>query len=197
VLAMDTTMFNTFFGENFVRTQMYVLRPDTVGPVVSDTREEADLAAFGAGWAFLRYVADWYSNDAPRTLTRKLVAGPDTGITNLTVSTGAPLDSLLSHWLVTMYTDGMGISGLPAEYSYRTYDLRDIVSQMCPNSSCTGPTYLPVNTLPDGTSISVGVPSTSADYFIATAGSGTITIQNADGSAATDPYGRVYIVRTQ
>lgn len=196
----DSVMFNTFFATNFSRTQLYVQRPDTIGAVVTDNRVESDLAAFGAGWAFVRYVVDWYSNNSPRTLTQALVTGPDTGTANLVQHAGAPLDTLLAHWLVTMYTDNQGISGLPAQYNYKTYNLRDIISDLCSDAQCSN-TYLPVHALGNGTnSIMVGIPSTSADYFItsqSTGGARTINIVGQDVTAAVNPFGRLYIIRVQ
>jgi hypothetical protein len=202
ILHMDAATYNTFFSENFGRLQIYVLRPDTVGAIVSDTREEQDLAAFGAGWAFLRYTVDWFSNNAPRTLTAALVAGPDTGIANLTQHTGVPLDTLLAHWLVTLYTDGQNIPGLPAQYNYRSYSMRDIVSDLtCSGPGCNGLlSYLPVTAVGDGTtSVTIGIPSSSADYFLTSkvaSGTRTFTIANS-GAATFDPYIRLYVVRVQ
>jgi len=199
---MDPNMFATFFGTNFERTQLYAQRPDTVGAVVTDDRVERDLAAFGAGWVFVRYTADWFSNGNPRTLTQALVASVDTGTTNLTTQTGAPLDTLLAHWLVTMYTDGQHIPNLPAQYNYKTYNLRDIVSALC-SGDCSDTThsYLPVMAIGNGTnSTLIGVPSTSADYFITTQSTGqlrTIRVLGTGGTASTDLNGRLYIVRVQ
>ena len=206
--SMDPTLFNTFFYTNLNRTQSYVLRPDTVGALVTDDRVEQDVAAFGAGWAFLRYVADWYSPASnPRAFTTALVAGPDTGTKNLRTQSGATLDTLLAHWLITMYTDDQPIPALPAQYNYRSYNLRDIISALCPDpNGCThGVTYqkyLPVDTIGAGTaSIPIGIPSSSADYFLTgkfTGGARTIRIDNSGGTtAATYPYGRVYVVRIE
>jgi hypothetical protein len=202
VQSMDTTMLNTFFIENFFRTQDYVTRPDTVGALVTDSRVENDLAAFGAGWAFLRYTADWFSNGNPRSLTKAIVAGPDTGQVNLVNHAGAPLDTLLAHWLVTLYTDNQAIPGLAAQYNYKSYNLRDIISNMCSDPSCTAATYLPVHSIGGGSSsITVGVPSSSADYFItdqSNGGSRKINIASPGSSSpAANASGRLYIIRVE
>lgn len=199
--GMDNDFYQTFFAQNFIHAQMYATRPDTIGPVVPFNRVESDLAAFGAGWAFLRYVADWFSNDDPRTLTRALAAGPDTGTTNLVKHAGAPLDTLLAHWLITMYTDGRTIPNLPAQFNYRTYTLRDILSHLCANAACTAPSYLPITPIGDGqTALTISVPSTSAAYFVTSKMTGidrTIRFTPAQGSF-TDPSAlRVYVVRLQ
>ena len=199
---MDTSMFDTFFYQNFARAQSFLTRPDTIGPVVTDDRIEADLAAFGAAWAMIRYSADWFSNNDPRAFMRGLVAGPDSGTTNLVSHAGVPLDTVLAHWLVTLYTDNQGIPNLPAQYNYKTYTFRDIISALCADQMCTAPTYLPVTAIGDGTTtMTVGIPSTSAAYFITsktTGGARTIKVlAPGGGSAATLASGRLYVVRTQ
>jgi hypothetical protein len=202
VETMNSDLLNTFFMENFERTQLYATRPDTVGALVTDNREESDLAAFGAGWAFVRYTADWFSNNSPRTLTKAIVAGPDTGQTNLVKHAGAPLDTLLAHWLVTMYTDGQGIPGLAQQYNYRSYNLRDIVSNLCYDETCSEPTYLPVHSIGSGTSsVTIGIPSSSADYFITdqtNGGARTIKLSSGTGGGvAANASGRLYVIRVK
>jgi hypothetical protein len=200
MIAMDTAMFSAFFAENLARAQHYVLHPELTGPIVSSERAEESLASRGAEWAFLRYTIDWYSNNNPRAFTRALVAGPDTGTANLMNRTGASLDTLLARWLVTMYTDHQSIADLPAQYNYKTYALRDIISDLCAGSSCTQPTYLPV--APIGTAIApitIGVPSSSADYFmddVTTFGAArTIRVDSLGGATTVNPYGRFYVIR--
>ncbi len=196
--TMDTTIFNAFFAENFTRAQQWALRPDTVGAIVGEAKAEQDLAARGAVWALLRYTLDWFSNNNPRALTQALAAGPDTGTTNL-ITHAAPLDTLLAHWLITMYTDHQPIPNLPAQYNYKSYELRDIITNSCADLQCSQPTYLPVSSLGNGaTTLSVGIPSASADYFIVNETSGaprTIRVTTAGGGAASDPNGRLYVIR--
>ncbi|MGI9091160.1 MAG: hypothetical protein ACR2GG_08665 [Gemmatimonadaceae bacterium] len=197
---LSAPVLQAYFLQNFARTKYYVGRPDTTGAIVGTAKAANNLASRGAEWAFLRYLDDWYSGTNPRILTRKLVAGPDTGTVNLTKSAGAPLDTLLSRWLVTMYTDHRSIPGLNAVYNYKSYTLRQLVAgTQLGNENVSS--YLPVKAIGDGrTTVQANVPGSSANYFLTsltTGGARTVTVTNSGGSAATDPNGRIYIVRQQ
>jgi hypothetical protein len=117
--------FNAFFYQNFARLTYWMLRPDTSSGI--SAHADRNLSSRGAGWAILRYAADNYSNGDPRALTRRLAAGPDTGVANFTASTQVPIDTLVSGWLVSMYADHLGIAGLDAKYQYRSYNFRDVM----------------------------------------------------------------------
>ena len=85
----DTTIVDAFFVQNLSRAAEYVQRPDTTGAIIGQAQASQNLASRGASWALLRYAADWFSGGDPHTLTRALVAGPDTGVANLTKQTNA------------------------------------------------------------------------------------------------------------
>jgi hypothetical protein len=186
-----------FFFQNFARAKYYATAPDTIGPLVSHSRAAYDLAARGAEWALLRYVADWYGGGDVHHLIQQLATGPDTGTVNLTKRTGAPLDSLLGNWIVTMYTDHQGILNLPAKFNYASYQLRDLVSITDANVSGI---YLPVDTLRGSASYTIGIPASSAAYFIIEQPAGanqSIKLTKSNGARPTDPGGRLYLVRLQ
>jgi hypothetical protein len=190
-----------FFLQNFARVYTYLQRPDTAGPIASEDKAATSLAVRGAAWALLRYTADWYSNNDPRSLTRKLAAGPDTGVVNLTKQAGVTLDTLLTHWLITLYTDHRTIPGLNAQYNYRSYEFRPILAALRVQTGVDPKYPLPIGVLGSGTnSLSTDITSTSAAYFVTTdqgAGARTVKVLGQGGSVATDPNGRVYVVRLQ
>jgi hypothetical protein len=193
--ALPDSVVQAFFLQNLARAKYYVERPDTTAAIVSQKKAGANLASRGAEWAMLRYLADWFNgNGDPRTLTRKLVAGPDTGTVNLVKSTGAPVDTIFARWLTTMYTDNRAIPNLNPVYNYKSYTMRQLIAGTLVGNEQTS-SYLPVKALGNGsTTVSVTVPSSSAAYFLTSltsSGDRTINI------ASTDPNGRVYIVRTQ
>ncbi|MGI8545860.1 MAG: hypothetical protein ACR2M1_00775 [Gemmatimonadaceae bacterium] len=197
---LSPEILQAYFLQNFARAKYYVERPDTTAAIVSTEKAANNLASRGAEWALLRYLADWYSGSNPRILTRKLVAGPDTGTVNLTKSAGAPIDTLLSRWLVTMYTDHRTIPGLNAVYNYKSYTLRQLVAgTQVGDANVSG--YLPIKAIGDGrATVQASVPGSSASYFVtslATGGARTVTVTNSGGSPATDPNGRIYVVRQQ
>lgn len=192
---------SAFFLQNLARAKYYVEAPDTTSAIVTETKASANLASRGAGWALLRYTADWFSGSDPRIITRKLVAGPDTGTVNLPKAAGAPMDTLLAHWLVTLYTDHRGIPGLAAQYNYKSYEFRQLVSGTLVGSE-TAPRYLPVTALGDGTTtVQADVPASSARFFLTTGTTGGArTIRfSSGGGPPSDPAGvmRVYVVRVQ
>lgn len=197
---LDSSVLQAYFIQNFARAKYYALRPDTTGAIVGSAKAAANLASRGAEWALLRYLDDWFSGNNPRILTRKLVAGPDTGSVNLVKSAGAPIDTLLSRWLVTMYTDHRNIPGLNPVYNYKSYTLRQLVAGTLVGDE-TGSAYLPLKAVGDGrTTLQASIPGSSANFFITsltTGGARTITVTNSGGSPATDPNGRIYVVRQQ
>ena len=84
-----------------------MVNPDKFAP--TSKMADTSLATRGAAWALLRYAADNYSGSNPRDLTRKLAAGPDTGVANLTAATGASIDTLVAGWLVSMITQFLDV----------------------------------------------------------------------------------------
>jgi hypothetical protein len=201
LLAVDTTTRQEFFNQNFARTKYYVERPDTTAAIVNNKKASANLASRGAEWALLRYAADWFNTGGdPRTLTRALAAGPDTGTVNLVKSTGVPLDTVLARFLVTLLTDQQPYLPSGSPYNYKSYAFRDIVSgTKIANQS--GTAYLPVASVGGGaTVLTAKVPPSSAAYFLTSpgaSGSRLVRVTDSRGNPSADPSGRVYIVRVQ
>jgi hypothetical protein len=168
---------------------------------VNHTKAAANLASRGADWALLRYVADWFNTGGdPRTVTRALVAGPDTGAVNLVKAAGVPLDTILARFLVTLYTDHQPYMATSSPYNYKSYYFRDIVNgTLIGNESVPG--YLPVGQVGNGTTtLTAKVPASSAAYFLTslfTGGARTIRITDSGGNPTADPNGRVYVVRVR
>ena len=201
IQSMDPSIMQAFFVQNFARTKYYVERPDTTGAIVNHAKAAANLASRGAEWSMLRYAADWFNTGGnPRTLTRKLAAGPDTGTVNLAKSTGVPLDTVLARYLVTLYTDHRSYTPPSSVYNYKSSTLRQLVTgTLIGSETSTG--YLPVGAIGNGTTTLVAnVPASSAAYFLTSltnGGARTIKITTSSGNANTDVNGRVYVTRTQ
>jgi hypothetical protein len=201
ITSLDTTVTQAFFIQNLARAKFYVERPDTTGAIVSRARASANLASRGAEWALVRYVADWFNTGGdPRTLTRKLVAGPDTGTVNMVAATGASMDTILAHFTVALYADHRAYLPSGSPYNFKSYNFRQLVTGILLGSESTT-SYLPVGTIGSGTtSVIAKVPASSGAYFLtASAGSAarTIKLTDATGSASTDPNARIYVVRVQ
>lgn len=199
--ALDTTVTQAFFLQNFARSKYYVERPDTTGAIVPHPKAAANLASRGAEWALVRYVADWFNTGGdPRTLTRKLVAGPDTGVVNLVNATGVPLDTILARFVVTLYTDHATYLPTGSPYSFKSYNFKQLVTGTLTGLE-TATSYLPVGAIGNGTAtLAANVPASSGAYFLTSltnGGAREIQINNPGGGSATDPNGRVYIVRVK
>lgn len=198
---LDTTITQAFFLQNFARAKYYVERPDTTGAIVNHVKAAANLASRGAEWSLLRYAGDWFNTGGdPRTLTRALAAGPDTGSVNLVKAAGVPMDTILARYLVTLYTDHRAFMPANSPYNYKSYNLRQLVTgTLVGNETATG--YLQVGAIGNGsTTLTAKLPPSSAAYFLTSltsSGARTIKVADPSGNVSADPSGRVYVVRVQ
>ena len=195
--------FNAFFFQNLARLTYWMQDPDLYSPTSS--LADSSLATRGAAWAIVRYVADNYSNGAPRTLTRALAAGPDTGVRNFTAAVKAPLDTVVSGWLVSMFADHLGIPGLNARYQYRSYNFRDVMPPVAKSVlQYSGPATYPLAIQAVGSG-SDNLPATnrsgSGTYYRlttnASSGAKNVKVLDSSGNAANYPGEHVYVLRLQ
>lgn len=194
--------FDAFFFENFARLTYWMQSPNKYAPF--SKMADTSLAVRGAAWAIVRYAADNYSNGNPRSLTRTLVAGPDTGVRNFAAATKQPIDTLVKGWLVSMYADHLGIANLPAQYQYRTYNFRSIMPPVARavlnQSTATYP--LAVQSIGTGTDNFSGTNySGTGTYYRLTVSSGagakTVKVVDASGNNASFPGEHIYVLRVQ
>jgi hypothetical protein len=193
--------FNAFFLQNLARLSLWMVHPELASP----TSAEADtsLAVRGAAWAIVRYAADNFSNGDPRSLTRKLAAGPDTGVTNFAAATASSVDTLVSGWLVSMAADHLGIPGLNPKYQYRSYNFRSVMPPVANSVAGTpsGAYPLLVKAIGNGNSISSTNRSGTGAYYElavpANAGDKTIQILDSSGKVANFPGEHIYVLRVQ
>ncbi len=183
--------YNAFFFQNLKRFTYWLARPDTSSGL--SKRADQNLSSRGAIWALLRWTGDQYSGGNFRGFTRKLAAGPDTGVKNLTTVSGQPLDSLLAGWMVTNYSDHTSIPGLATKYNYVGYNMRSAVS-----GANSGSYPLLVNTLASGATVSTNSLSGSGTYYNVTVPAGgtrTIKVQDASGANASFTGAHFYVLR--
>ena len=141
-------------------------------------------------------------NDAFRgeLVTRKLVAGPDTGSVNLVKAAGVPLDTILAHFVVTLYTDHGSYLPANSPYSFKSYNFRQLITGTLIGLETTT-SYLPVGAVGNGTTTFVAnVPASSGAFALTSLSNGsarTIKITDTSGNPSTDPNGRVYVVRVK
>jgi hypothetical protein len=182
--------YNAFFQQNLGRFATYLTRPDTTSPISS--RADKDLPPRGAAWALLRYTADQFAPGNARTFFRRLVAGPNSSVTNLVQKAGVPFDQIISGWLIANYTDNLGVTGLDPRYSYTSWNMRDAVA-----GAVRGTYPLRVNTA--GAPLQITAQSGSGAYFLAQRPAGapvaTFRMLDPSGGSVNFPGARVYVVR--
>jgi len=189
----NTEDYSSYFQQNLARFASYLARPDTSSPISS--RADQDLAPRGAAWALLRYTADQFAPGNARQFFRRLVAGPDTSVTNLVEKAGVPFEQIIAGWLIANYTDNLSVAGLDARYSYVSWNMRDAMSGLA------GGTYpLRVQTL-TAAPITTSVQSGTGVYFVTTPAAGalqaTFRMLDPGGGNVTFPGARAYVVRLQ
>jgi hypothetical protein len=195
--------FNAFFFQNLARLSDWMDHPDQYSPT-SDLADTS-LAVRGGAWAFVRYAADNYSGGLPRTLTHQLSLGPDTGVKNFTAATKASIDTLVKGWLVSMYADHLGITGLDAKYQYRSYNFRSVMPPVAKVILSQTVASYPLRLQPIGTgsgNFSSKNRSGTGSYFRLTvaagAGAKNVKILDAAGTTPANFSGEhVYVLRVQ
>ena len=161
--------YNAFFRQNLLRLRSWMQRPDTAAPVSNKNRDQ--LAPRGASWSLLRYTIDQYSNGAARAFTRALAAGPQVDVANLIARARvAQYDQIVNGWLVANFADNLNVPGLPARYSYVSWNMRDVMTQANSGS-------FPLLVTPLVGPVSTQVASSSGNYFRLTRNAASPPIQ--------------------
>jgi hypothetical protein len=96
--------YSTFEENNFKRYGTYLQQTETQSPLGVDPFDD-DLPTRGAAWDFLRYAADHLSVGQENAFWFKLVNSKTSGIANLTNALGAPPNSMLRDWAVSVFLD--------------------------------------------------------------------------------------------
>jgi len=194
--------FNAFFFQNLARLTYWMDKPDQFSP--TSAMADTSLATRGAAWAIVRSAADNYSNSLPRTFTHALVAGPDTGVKNFAAATRVPIDTVVKGWLVSMYADHLGITGLNAKYQYQSYNFRSVMPPVAQSvlSQSTATYPLRIQSIGSGSdNIQSKNLSGTGTYFRLTVAAGAtaknVKILDTSGNAASFVGEHVYVLRVQ
>ncbi|MEP6690604.1 MAG: hypothetical protein ABJD07_05570 [Gemmatimonadaceae bacterium] len=184
--------FNAFFAQNLARYKRWLQHPADSG--ATSKRADVSLAVRGAAWSLLRYSADQYSGGDVASFTRRLVAGPDSGVSNLSKRAGVSFDEIVQGWLPANFTSGLTIPGLPARDTYASWDMRSAVSAI------SGGVYpLLVTTITDGFTTSTKSVSAAGGYYRLTSAGASpamfVKVRAPGGTTVADPNARVIIVR--
>ena len=185
--------FNAFFGQNIVRFRNWLRSPGKLG--ATSTHADTSLAVRGAAWALLRWSADHYANGTLPSFTRALVAGPQTGVANLTARAGVPFDSLMAGWMVANFVDNGGVPGLASRYTYSSWNIRNVEAAVNDGAFPLVPAQISSGQSATGTA-----PSAGGSYFLlSTSASGRTIIGELDPAGGFISYtgARLYITRLQ
>jgi hypothetical protein len=183
--------YQAFFRQNLLRYRAWMQRPDTSSP--TSNAAGSQLAPRGAAWMILRYASDFHSGGNMKSFLRRVVGGPDVGLRNLLQhSNGAQFDDLLSGWLISQFTDGLNIQGLPARYQMQSWAVRDAMSGANAN-------VFPLLVKPLPATIDTKSISGSGNYFrltrVGASPQTTFRMQSPGGSIVGFNGARVYVVR--
>ncbi len=205
-LATNINDYAAYFFQNFARLQRYMAAPGTNTGYYSPTSSAADssLAVRGAGWSLLRYAADNYAPGGDiKAYTKALAGGPNVGVNNLLLRSGnVPFDTLIAGWMVSLYADDAGIAGLPAKYTFKSYNMRSNLSASVVTPSKQFPLQIIDITGSGFVTNNLPARSGSGDYFRFSRGpSGparTFRFLNTDGTTSASFTGAsFFVLRTQ
>ena len=119
--GLTRSAFDKYQLENFPWLYKYLGAPESASPANND------VYATGAGWQFLRYLAD-QSTVPERTIWNSLVNSTKTGAANLAAATGLDVESAGRDWAVAQYLDDAGLS-VDAKFQNPSWNFRSIFSQ--------------------------------------------------------------------
>jgi hypothetical protein len=116
------TAFASYMDQNIRRYQRYLEENEGQSPYDATENDENDLATRGAGWAFLRYVAD-HRTGTEADLWRALVDADVKGFANLHQALGTDPRPIVRDWTTSVYADDV-VGNLDARWSQPSWRFR-------------------------------------------------------------------------
>ena len=163
--GIDTTASRFYLGDLY---NAYVWMRDPASNALVTETPPGSLQERGAGWLFLRWLADQYG----ASITRSLAQTSLTGGPNVVAVTGTPFRTLVARWAIAVYAnDAPGIT--PASvYTYTNWKFRTIFSQLHAQDPADFPVAYPLQ--PDS---GQGVSVTSSGTLLPGGGAYVIATQ--------------------
>lgn len=122
----DAITAQRFRAQNFNRARFYLQDATSASMIAEELPGSLELR--GAAWLMLKYLAGHYGGNA---LLRNLSDGPQSGVQNVTASTGQPWSKLMSDWAVALWADDApelaGVTLRP-EHSFPNINLRATIT---------------------------------------------------------------------
>ena len=114
------------------------------------------------------------------------------------------MDTLVKKWLVSMYADHLGVSGLDAKYQYRSYNFRNVMPPVAKTvlSQAVAAYPLVVRGVGSGSdNISATNRSGTGTYYrlsvAANSGAKNVKVLDSSGNVASFSGEHVYVLRVQ
>jgi hypothetical protein len=101
--------------------------------LVHPSSSSGTLEERGAGYLFLRWLADQFGTDSLGTnTTRALVQTSQTGASNVVFATGAAFPTLVAEWQLAVYTDDLsGFTPASPRLTYKSWGYRKVFLDNC------------------------------------------------------------------
>jgi hypothetical protein len=125
-------LFIQYGAANFGRLRAFLVNPQDASPYGG----RDDLAARGAAWAFLRYVADRHAA-ADGDIWMRLVNSTTSGLQNLEAVFGSDVLGMMRDWVVSLYADDY-VEGVAPFFTQPSWNFRTAYPA-APGSSQTYP----------------------------------------------------------
>jgi hypothetical protein len=116
--AGDFALAEDLWLGNFDQAWRYLLNPARYS--LTTVVGGGSLGERGAGWLFLRWLADQYGD----FIFRELTQSTDRGVANVEARTGEPFFRLFADWAMTLWSDDVAIPGLAERYQIPKWRLR-------------------------------------------------------------------------
>ncbi|MGD2216007.1 MAG: hypothetical protein PVJ64_04600 [Gemmatimonadales bacterium] len=120
VVGEDAAAENLYLS-NFGRAASFLEDPGSNSLTV--VKGGGTLGERGAGWLFLRWLADQYGD----FIFRDIAAASPNGVANIEAQTGEDFFRLYADWAVAVWADDLNIPGLAARYQFPKWQLRSIL----------------------------------------------------------------------
>lgn len=127
------TCFSQFAGGNLSNAYDYLNDPEATF-LIAPRSGNGSLAERGAGWLFVRWLADHYATDTllGTSLTRALVQTTTVGASSVVLATSEQFPSLVGEWQLANYTENLPGFSQTGRLRYRTWDFRGTFSRNSP-----------------------------------------------------------------
>lgn len=157
--------FAQFATGNVQNAYLFLEEPETEF-LVAPGDDGPTLAGRGAGWLFVRWLADHFASDQPngRQVTRALLTSGGTGASNVSNVTGQPFARLVGEWLLANWLENLPGAPQVGRLHYTSWNLRATYAANYPATFGRPYPLIPDST--DGHSVHSGTLRGGSGHFL-------------------------------